>query len=276
MFDRPIAFHREFARLLGSVASGVFLSQLVYWHHRTTDPDGWFYKSVDEWTDETMLSEDQQRRARAKLRDLGLLREEQRGFDRTNWYLLDYDRLEYVIRVQESNIKAASRPCLQNPTMEAGVTPPSKDGKFDLVQCSESTPETTIKGPLHASEAEDPGVLTLETPRKSNGQLVREVTDLYQNFYVLEFGEKPPWSKSGLETNLIKRQINRNGGGNAKLMAVMHQAWATSGFLRDSRKSFQSLMSDKVFDLLYGEYLEGMKKRRETDCVVADLPECEG
>ena len=59
-------------------------------------------------------------------------------------------------------------------------------------------------------------------------------------------------------------------------MAVMHQAWATSGFLRDSRKSFQSLMSDKIFDLLYGEYLEGMKKRRETDCVAVDLPECEG
>jgi hypothetical protein len=41
ILTRPIAFHRLFADIGGSVGGGVFLSQLYYWSERTVDPEGW-------------------------------------------------------------------------------------------------------------------------------------------------------------------------------------------------------------------------------------------
>ena len=40
LLTRPVAFHKLLAIAGGSVGAGVFLSQLVYWSERTTDPEG--------------------------------------------------------------------------------------------------------------------------------------------------------------------------------------------------------------------------------------------
>lgn len=56
LLDRPIAYHRIFVTLTGSVKAAVLLSQAVYWQKRTTRKDGWFYKTYSEWEDETGLS----------------------------------------------------------------------------------------------------------------------------------------------------------------------------------------------------------------------------
>ena len=48
-FDRPIAFHRVFATLAGSAPGGVMLSQAVSWSRRTDNPEGWFWKTQEEW-----------------------------------------------------------------------------------------------------------------------------------------------------------------------------------------------------------------------------------
>jgi hypothetical protein len=55
LLGHPIAFHRVFATIAGSVGGGVFLSQLHYWRKHTTDPEKWVYKTATEWFDETML-----------------------------------------------------------------------------------------------------------------------------------------------------------------------------------------------------------------------------
>ena len=36
LLDRPIAYHRIFARLTGSVHAALMLSQAVYWQNRAT------------------------------------------------------------------------------------------------------------------------------------------------------------------------------------------------------------------------------------------------
>ena len=48
LLDRPIAFHRVFVTITGSLAAGVMLSQALYWSRRTKDPEGWFYKTQPE------------------------------------------------------------------------------------------------------------------------------------------------------------------------------------------------------------------------------------
>lgn len=77
--DKPVAYHRIFKLVAESVAAGVMLSQAHYWSMRAKLPDGWFYKTVDEWEDETGLTRYEQETARKKLKGLGFWQEELRG-----------------------------------------------------------------------------------------------------------------------------------------------------------------------------------------------------
>jgi len=79
IFDRPIAFHRPLVTITGSITAALMLSQAIYWSRRTTEDDGWFYKTMAEWEEETGMTRREQETARAKLRELGFIEEERRG-----------------------------------------------------------------------------------------------------------------------------------------------------------------------------------------------------
>lgn len=74
LLDRPIAYHRIFVPIAG-VAGAIMLSQALYWSKRTTDPNGWFYKTREEWEDETGLGRSSQELARQKLVESGVMEE---------------------------------------------------------------------------------------------------------------------------------------------------------------------------------------------------------
>lgn len=83
LLDRPIAFHRCFVDLAGSVTAALVLSQAIYWQKRILeDRDGWWYKTRSEWMEETGLSRRQQETARKCLKQLGVLVESV-GFGRS-------------------------------------------------------------------------------------------------------------------------------------------------------------------------------------------------
>ena len=78
LLDRPIAFQRVFVTLTGSVTAALMLSQAVFWNKRVSvEKDGWFYKTIDEWQDETGLTRYEQETARKKLKKY--LQVERRG-----------------------------------------------------------------------------------------------------------------------------------------------------------------------------------------------------
>lgn len=91
--QRPIAFQPAYSRICGSVVGGLMLSQAMYWSDRTRDPDGWFYKSREQWEDETGLSRSEQERARRVLKTIGVLEEERRGLPARLYFRVDRDRL---------------------------------------------------------------------------------------------------------------------------------------------------------------------------------------
>ncbi len=93
LLDRPIAFHRCFVDITGSVTAALMLSQAIYWQKRTKDHDGWWYKTRDEWTEETGMKRKEQEGARKRLRELGILHEQLRGVPATLWYRVDEIRL---------------------------------------------------------------------------------------------------------------------------------------------------------------------------------------
>jgi hypothetical protein len=89
LLRRPIAFHRVFADLAGGATGGLFMSQLFYWSDKGADPDGWIYKTQDEWEEETALTRSEQERARKHLRALGILEETRRGVPSRLYYRLN-------------------------------------------------------------------------------------------------------------------------------------------------------------------------------------------
>jgi len=91
-----LALHREFVDLTGDVKAALLLSQLLYWTDRTTNPEGWIYKTHADWKQELGLTRAEVDRARLVLRICGVLEQKIRmaanGF-RTLHYRLDLPTL---------------------------------------------------------------------------------------------------------------------------------------------------------------------------------------
>jgi hypothetical protein len=93
LLARPIAYHAVFAKVAGSVAGGILLSQLYYWQPRCGDPNGWIYKTETEWQEETYLSRREQQTARKQLISAGVLETKRKGVPARLYYRLDLDAL---------------------------------------------------------------------------------------------------------------------------------------------------------------------------------------
>lgn len=73
LFKSPVAFHAPLAEIAGGALAGLFLSQLFYWTDKGRLEGGWIYKDWKEWQKETCMTEDEQRGARKKLQEKGLI-----------------------------------------------------------------------------------------------------------------------------------------------------------------------------------------------------------
>lgn len=89
IFDKPIAFHRGFVAITGSIEAALLLSQAVYWSKRTKDENGWFWKTATEWEEETGITRYGLETARKRLVGLGFMEENLRGIPAKMWYRVD-------------------------------------------------------------------------------------------------------------------------------------------------------------------------------------------
>lgn len=98
LFSRPIAFHRIFAEITGNVTTGLFLSQLFYWHDKGSDLDGWIYKTYAEWKEETTMTRREIDLARKILKSMKILQEKKEGVPAKLFYRIDIDTLSEAIK----------------------------------------------------------------------------------------------------------------------------------------------------------------------------------
>lgn len=102
LLDRPIAFHRCFATITGSITAALMLSQALYWQKRCKNPEGWWYKTRDDWYEETGMGRREQEGARRKLRQLQVLQEKRCGVPAQLWYRVNEPRLLSLLMVDSS------------------------------------------------------------------------------------------------------------------------------------------------------------------------------
>ena len=120
--DRPIAFQRVFVTLTGSINAALMLSQANYWACRTKDPAGWFYKTGDEWQEETGLTRREREDARKKLRSIGILEEKLTGVPAKLHYRLIESKIRQLLAgvAQTSMCKTDKLVCTKPPNWNGG------------------------------------------------------------------------------------------------------------------------------------------------------------
>jgi hypothetical protein len=97
----PIAFFPAFGRLFG-VHAALMLQQLIYWTGKQADPDGWIYKSAEDWEAELTLSPREQSTARKKLTDAGVIEEKYQRLEHRMFFRILPDRLDELVKAQIS------------------------------------------------------------------------------------------------------------------------------------------------------------------------------
>jgi hypothetical protein len=95
ILDRPIAYHRVFVTLTGSVKAAIMLSQALYWQPRAKQKDGWWYKSAEEWEEETGLTRHEQQTARKDCEKY--LLSDLRGVPATLYWKVDEEALSTAL-----------------------------------------------------------------------------------------------------------------------------------------------------------------------------------
>jgi hypothetical protein len=140
LLDRPIAFHRCLVTMAGSVTAALMLSQALYWQKRCPHDDGWWWKTMENWTEETGLSRREQENARRRLRNAGLLSEELRGVPATLHFHVDLNAVNRRLQgvdaepVDVTGKGQTSLPQTGNPVCTKGTNKIAPNGQTRLPQ----------------------------------------------------------------------------------------------------------------------------------------------
>jgi hypothetical protein len=138
--DRPIAFHRIYAKIGGSIHAGIFLAQSAYWSSTKKEKDGWFWKTREQWTEETCIDRHYQLRVRSTLKGMGVLEEREDRLDHKLYFRVNFQRLyELILEHQDTAPEVVPEP--ENEATPSAGTTAVKDS--ETLTLTETTPETT-------------------------------------------------------------------------------------------------------------------------------------
>lgn len=138
VLDRPIAFNPSFKKITGSTNAALLLSQAFYWTKRTKDSEGWFWKTRDEWMEETGLTESELDGAREKCRSAGVIEEKLKGVPATLHYRVVKQKVYELLGFQiPENPESGIPKNTQIPEKQ------ESEGSGDFNKESESSSETT-------------------------------------------------------------------------------------------------------------------------------------
>ncbi|WP_237509791.1 hypothetical protein [Pseudomonas chlororaphis] len=161
LLDRPIAFQRAFVTLGVGITGALMLSQAIYWSNRTDDPDGWFYKTMEEWEAETGMTRSEQESARKKLVKVGALQEMKKGVPCRLFYRVNIEaiRANLSAEIPQSSLQESCKQGCSKPASK-------RAGKSQAITetTTEITPEITADtlSPDSGEPAASGGLLVLD------------------------------------------------------------------------------------------------------------------
>lgn len=91
--QRPIAYYPLYAKLTGSTTAGILLSQLMYWFSKRDK----IFKTDIEILEETMLTVDELRGAKLKLKDVSFIKITREGVPARTFYQINWQEYEKAL-----------------------------------------------------------------------------------------------------------------------------------------------------------------------------------
>ncbi|WP_297391151.1 hypothetical protein [Acidiferrobacter sp.] len=128
------------------------LSQAIYWTNRTSNPDGWFWKTQQQWEAETGMGRREQETARARLRETPFWKEKRTGIPARMFFRVDLQQLEASLigaggqssMAQSAKLDERNPPNRNGGTRQTGMAPSAILYTETISETStESTAETT-------------------------------------------------------------------------------------------------------------------------------------
>jgi hypothetical protein len=168
LLDNPISYYRVFADMAGNASGAVFLSQLWYWTPRTKNPEGWIYKTVQDWFNETGLTRREIDTARKVLREKGIITEKLAGIPPKVHYKIQKAEFHLFLKVAVT----AQRKRLDQRTNQFG-------GKRQIgTELAENAKSRKSKAPNQSGGkrqdiSETTAEITTKSTKKTNGALER-------------------------------------------------------------------------------------------------------
>lgn len=143
---RSIGYYPKLTEIFGSVTASIFFSNMFYWQPKAKSELG-VYKTADEIKTETGLSVQEQRTARKKLKDLGVLVETNKRFEHRLYFLIDeskFDELwEATFNQQRAKIDNENQECDSQHSRGCNSTSPSVGSNIRGVDNQHSTYSNT-------------------------------------------------------------------------------------------------------------------------------------
>lgn len=149
-----IRFMPAYAHMTGSTKTGLMLSQLVYWHGMGKRFDGYFYKSVREFENETGLTRHEQEKAVRQLKLLQLIETRRAGIPATRVFWVNISKVEELLTKWKETAE---------PDVLKAIIQLTEKRRTNTETTQDITPETFIEYDLtHPSfrqaEPEGPGI----------------------------------------------------------------------------------------------------------------------
>lgn len=175
--ERALRFQTIAVRRLGPQA-GIFARQLLFWDGRGVDPDGWTYKSINEFQDETGLSRRQQGRARKVLGGKGLMDELKKVGPDGRWRLFYRLNLPAIMDLLGDDLIPFAGSTTLNPSSrvsgisEQGPCPVLPSSDYARYERPDYTEEYPLENPeeITSSNTETSSVAATDISGKGSGE----------------------------------------------------------------------------------------------------------
>ncbi|MCH8782758.1 hypothetical protein I5210_10260 [Neisseria gonorrhoeae] len=153
---RPIAYYPKLAKPLGGVNAAILFGHFFYWNDKTQYESG-IYRTAEEIEIETGLSVQEQRTARAKLRERGVLIETEKRIEHRIYYKLNLDAFDDLMLQHSGGGESTAPKCnINSPELQ---NQHSGGGESTAPKCNINSPELQNQ---HSGSEESTAVIRTE------------------------------------------------------------------------------------------------------------------
>lgn len=149
---RPIAYYPKLAKPLGGVNAAILFGHFFYWHDKTENPLG-VYRTAEEIEEETGLSVQEQRTARSKLRERGVLIETEKRIEHRIYYKLDLNAFDDLMLQHSGSEESTAPKCnINSPEMQNQHS--WSEESTAVIRTEDLTEDLTVNTPLPPNAAD--------------------------------------------------------------------------------------------------------------------------